>query len=181
MGPRALRVLLWLVASSSLASPLRRIGGSSSDPAQFDFTLYPGAPGRLSSDLARHPPPSSAAAWITVVTPTRDPEPRFLRATTSALLGQTFQRFAWIIVDDHSTDERSLAALSSLRRNGTDSRVTVLRCEPAPGLAACHPSRARNAGLRLVRTPFVFFLDDDDLLEPTCLEKLARRLTNRRT
>lgn len=38
-------------------------------------------------------------------------------------------------------------------------------------------SHARNTGLKHVRTPFVFFLDGDDILAPDALERLHARIT----
>jgi glycosyltransferase involved in cell wall biosynthesis len=61
-----------------------------------------------------------------------------------------------IVVDDDSTDDtRRVAA-------GCGVRVVSVSCH--------HPSGARNAGLQLVGTPYVTFLDDDDAWLPGNLE-----------
>lgn len=61
-----------------------------------------------------------------------------------------------VVVDDGTTDRGSLDALSALRREGFAVHV-----QPNGGV-----SRARNTGLGLLRTPYAFVLDSDDLIEP---------------
>ena len=61
-----------------------------------------------------------------------------------------------VVVDDGSTERRSLAALDDLRRQG----FTVHR-QANSGVSA-----ARNRGLAALTTPYAFALDSDDLIEP---------------
>jgi glycosyltransferase involved in cell wall biosynthesis len=68
-----------------------------------------------------------------------------------------------VVVDDGSTDERTLAVLDRLRGEG----VTVLRQENAG------PGAARSAGARATTAPYVFPLDADDLLVEGALGRLA--------
>ena len=62
-----------------------------------------------------------------------------------------------VIVDDGSTERRSLAALDELREEG----FTVHR-QANSGVGT-----ARNRGLAALATPYAFALDSDDLIEPT--------------
>ncbi len=95
----------------------------------------------------------------------RDPHTRFAS-------GQSLQNFEWIIVNDASTDEASLRILADYRILSTiDSRIRIVDHRHNHGLPA-----ARNTGFRAARAPYIFFLDSDDLIEPTTLEKSALHL-----
>ncbi|HEU5103215.1 MAG TPA: glycosyltransferase [Roseiflexaceae bacterium] len=86
--------------------------------------------------------------------------------TVASLLRQTLQQWEWAIVNDGSTDPAALALLQPLRERG-DPRIRVID-QPNRGLPA-----ARNAGAAATTAPLLFFLDSDDLIAPTALEKLA--------
>jgi hypothetical protein len=85
--------------------------------------------------------------------------------TAAAVRGQTLQQWEWLIVNDGSTDPAALEVLEPLR--GADPRIRVID-QPNRGLPA-----ARNAGVAASAAPLLFFLDSDDLIAPTALEKLA--------
>lgn len=74
-----------------------------------------------------------------------------------------------IVVDDGSEDA---AGLDRLRRRFDDDRLAGIRLAEAVGTAA-----ARNAGLGRARSPWVAFLDDDDLWAS---QKLAGQLRTAR-
>ncbi len=86
--------------------------------------------------------------------------------------GQSLQNFEWIIVNDGSTDPAALRVLEAYRALAKrDARVSVIDHAKNHGLPA-----TRNTGWRAARGPLVFFLDSDDLIEPTTLEKSAMHL-----
>ncbi len=85
--------------------------------------------------------------------------------TVAAVRRQTLQHWEWVIVNDGSTDSAALRVLDPLR--GGDARIHVID-QPNRGLPA-----ARNAGVAATSAPLLFFLDSDDLIAPTALEKLA--------
>ncbi|MEJ2745713.1 MAG: glycosyltransferase family A protein, partial [bacterium] len=91
---------------------------------------------------------------------------RYLDDAVDSVLGQTFQDFEIIVVDDGSTDENTKKLLSSYHK----PRTTVMTIENKG------PAGARNAGIAQARAPFVLCLDADDVLEPTCLEKCCKVL-----
>jgi glycosyltransferase involved in cell wall biosynthesis len=102
------------------------------------------------------------SARVSVVIPTRDRRALLERALGTALAQRDVAVEA-IVVDDGSDDGTAsyLAALD-------DERVVVLRHDEPQGVA-----RARNAGVAAARSPWIAFLDDDDLWAPT---KLAAQL-----
>lgn len=89
----------------------------------------------------------------------------FLAESTQSALAQKGGAPHVIVVDDGSTDEPTLAELERL-----PPRVELVRQANA-GL-----SQARNAGLRLARTPYALVLDADDRLTPDALVRLREPL-----
>jgi hypothetical protein len=102
---------------------------------------------------------------ITIITPYYNTG-RIFMETVQSVLTQSLQQWEWLIVNDGSTDQAALRALEPFR-DCRDSRIRVLD-QPNRGL----PS-ARNAGVAASGAPLLFFLDSDDLIERTALEKMA--------
>ncbi|CAI9386712.1 glycosyltransferase family 2 protein [Microbacterium sp. T2.11-28] len=105
---------------------------------------------------------------VTVIVPGRDVAAYAAQALDS-LRAQTFPDWRAILVDDGSTDATTTIFEAAA---AGDSRFTVIRHEAPRGLGA-----ARNAALDLVDTPFVGFLDADDELTPSALERLVGTLS----
>ncbi|MBW9110791.1 glycosyltransferase family 2 protein [Microbacterium ureisolvens] len=101
---------------------------------------------------------------VTVIVPGYDVA-LYAAEALDSLRAQTRGDWVAILVDDASTDETGAlfdAAASA------DERFQVVHHREQSGLGA-----ARNTALELVRTPFVGFLDADDRLTPTALERLV--------
>ena len=107
----------------------------------------------------------SAAPDVTIVIPTRN-RLALLKETLASVDAQTFNGIDTIVVDDASDDDTP-AWLST----STSGRRMVVRND-----TRSERSAARNRGLAEVRTRFVMFLDDDDLLVPMAIERLVRGL-----
>jgi len=103
-------------------------------------------------------------AKVTVVIAAYNAE-AFVRQTIESVLTQSLQDIELIVVDDGSTD-RTPAVLASI----ADARLSVIR-QQNRGVSA-----ARNTGLAAARTPYIFFLDADDLLQPNALSKMVAAL-----
>jgi glycosyltransferase involved in cell wall biosynthesis len=86
----------------------------------------------------------------------------FLLEAVASLRGQAGGAPRIVVVDDGSTEVRSLAALDTLQAEG----VEVLR-QPNRGVCA-----ARNAGLARVQTPYWLVLDADDRLVADALARM---------
>jgi len=85
---------------------------------------------------------------------------RFVHGAIDSVLGQTFQNFEIIVVDDGSKDGTREAVEPYL----SDPRVHYLYQENRG------PSRAKNSGAKLSHGEYLTFLDADDLLAPNALE-----------
>jgi hypothetical protein len=106
---------------------------------------------------------------IAIITATNNPRKELLETATT-VFGQSLQNFVWIIVDDHTSEPKSLDLLASV---GKDPRVHIVKNTGNQGLPA-----GRNVGIDYalghysVNPPKYFVsLDDDDLFEFTALEK----------
>lgn len=103
----------------------------------------------------------TAKPVVSIVTPFYNTGSIF-EETAHVVFAQSFQQWEWIIVDDGSTDQRSIDLLEKIKK---DPRVKVIRRKNR-GLSA-----ARNVGFHSATTNFIFQLDSDDLIEPTAVEK----------
>jgi glycosyltransferase involved in cell wall biosynthesis len=82
-----------------------------------------------------------------------------LQRTLGTVLAQRDVELAVIVIDEGSSD-----GTAQLLAAPPDPRVTSIRHDEPRGVA-----RARNAGLAAATTPWVAFVDDDDLWGPTKL------------
>lgn len=100
---------------------------------------------------------------VSIVTPCYNAEP-FLRQTIASVLEQTVQPLELIVVDDGSTDTSAAIAESY------GGLVRVLR------QANQGESVARNVGLAAARGDLIVFLDADDVLERSQIERQLRAI-----
>ena len=141
------------------------IGGSGRNDEfrwSFDFSSPPGSVNRVSPRKMHY---QSEDPVVTIITAANNPV--YINETARCLFDQSLQLFEWIIVNDHSDTETVLGEY----RNHNDSRVKVVDCDSHTS-TPCGLPRARNIGLGYAKTEFIVFLDDDDLLDSTYLEKL---------
>jgi glycosyltransferase involved in cell wall biosynthesis len=118
----------------------------------------------MASPLAiEHPRPE-----VSVIIPTYDRWPMLGEAVAS-VLAQREVHLELIVVDDGSRDESSahLARMADESRARSAHPIHVLRTENLG------PAAARNAGSAIACSPFIAFLDSDDLWAPN---KLKRQL-----
>jgi glycosyltransferase involved in cell wall biosynthesis len=101
----------------------------------------------------------------------------FILEALNSVRGQTLRALDLLIVDDRSTDGSCEVAKRWLARHGRRfRRYELSRAVSWSGLA-----RVRNAGFSRARTPFVFVLDADNVLFPSCLERLAAAMRRGRS
>ncbi len=105
----------------------------------------------------------TSTAKVSVVIPIKG-RPQLFALTAQSLAEQTYPHWEAVVVDDGSSaDEfRRIAEIA-----GCDQRMRLMK-NPGPrrGAPAC-----RNAGLAASRGEYVVFLDGDDALAPTCLQR----------
>lgn len=93
----------------------------------------------------------------------------YLEKCVSSILGQTFEDFELLLIDDGSTDESGRLAE---KLAASDARITVYH-KSNGGL-----SDARNYGVKRAKGSFVTFIDSDDWIEKNYLEFLYRALVD---
>jgi glycosyltransferase involved in cell wall biosynthesis len=103
-----------------------------------------------------------AAPAVTVVLPTRDRR-RLVARSLATVLAQVDVELEVVVVDDGSRDDTA-----EWVRSLADERVRLVVNPESRGVAS-----ARNRGIEEARSPWLAFLDDDDLWAP---DKLAAQI-----
>lgn len=98
---------------------------------------------------------------VSVVMASRKPNPAMLKEAMVSILGQTYEDFELIIVDDGSDSPIE----PIVERLSKDTRIRIYRIEPS-GLGA-----ALNYGISKAEGDYIARLDDDDMMLPSRLEK----------
>ncbi len=124
---------------------------------EFDFTKEPGR------TLQKIEFDNKEKTLVSIVMPFYN-DKNYIRQSVNSVLNQTFPCFELIIVDDGSKDEESLKVLDEVSK--LDERIKVFHKENEGASAA----RDYGASKSSEESKYLFFLDDDDLIEPTYLE-----------
>ncbi|HXG62889.1 MAG TPA: glycosyltransferase family 2 protein [Planctomycetota bacterium] len=98
---------------------------------------------------------------MSICLPVRNGE-RYVRESVSSVLAQTLREWE-LILSDNASEDGTLAAVRSFR----DARLRILEQRSDVGLAA-----NLRACLAEARGDWVLFLSHDDVLYPSCLERL---------
>ena len=93
---------------------------------------------------------------------------QYLSHGLQSVCAQTLQPFEILVIDDGSTDPRTVKLLQELDLPA----VRVIHQENRGLAAAC------NTGIRNARGKYVYFLDADDVIGPACLATLTQLLEN---
>ncbi|MBO4332314.1 MAG: glycosyltransferase family 2 protein [Paludibacteraceae bacterium] len=94
---------------------------------------------------------------------------RFISETLQSVMNQTMQAFDILIIDDCSTDN-SVRLVNKFFDNNP-RQYKLVRLEENRGI--CH---ARHYAERNAQTPFMMFLDADDILLPKAIEKMYKKI-----
>src|ERR1700686_241166 len=108
--------------------------------------------------------PSTYIPKVSIIIPNYN-HARYLRKRMDSVLGQTFQNFELILLDDCSTDE----SRSILLEYATDPRVRIDFNEKNSGSTF----RQWNKGVRLAHGEYVWIAESDDYADPHLLERLV--------
>jgi glycosyltransferase involved in cell wall biosynthesis len=113
----------------------------------------------LCDPLHEEPGPklSDESFLVTVLTPTFNTAPRYIRELYQTLVNQSYSNWEWVVVDDGSSRTDSIAILRDLARR--DPRVRFFANPVNLGI-----SGASNIGLAAARGAHVALVDHDDLL-----------------
>jgi O-antigen biosynthesis protein len=106
---------------------------------------------------------------VSVITPVFNTPVQWLEEAVQSVLGQAYESWELILVDDNSSDEALREYLPILASR--DSRIKIFKLEGNRGI-----SEALNRGIEHARGEWVGLLDHDDLLEPDALFQTAKLL-----
>lgn len=101
---------------------------------------------------------------ITIVIPVFN-RAALIEETLNAVIAQTSTDWNCIVVDDGSTDD-TVSVVNAFAK--ADSRITSLQRTKEHLKGGCG---ARNYGALQAQTPYIMFLDSDDLITKTCVEE----------
>jgi GT2 family glycosyltransferase len=104
---------------------------------------------------------------ISVVMPTYETEPRYLREAIASVRAQQYENWELCVVDDGSTRPETRRTIK--RAVSRDSRIRAKLLDENGGI-----SRASNQGLSLCRGELVAFLDHDDTITADALSRVAQ-------
>lgn len=119
---------------------------------------YPAGAPQIKKPLIR----SYALPGVSVIIPVGPGHEQFLPAALDSLLGQTYRNWEAIVIDDSNGEWGNILRPYPFVKIHKTAR-------PGQGAGA-----ARNIGLREASAPFVLFLDADDYLDPSALEKMLK-------
>lgn len=103
---------------------------------------------------------------ISIIVPVHNVE-NFLVRCIESILNQTYKELEIILVDDGSTDS---CPNICKKYEEMDNRVVVITQENGG------PSIARNNGIKCSKGEYIVFIDSDDFVTPTYIEKLFKTI-----
>ncbi len=106
---------------------------------------------------------------LSIITPTKDPDPVHFAKTASAVLGAMQSDWEWLIIV-HNSAPGTVERIRSL----TGERPEVQLLEKRDSVHS--PASPRNVGLRQAKGRYVYLLDDDDLPNPEFLNIALGRM-----
>lgn len=99
---------------------------------------------------------------VSIIIPAYNAEP-YIERCVESVIDQSYKNLEVIVINDGSTDS-TLSLLMKFKEK--DPGIKVISWQNQ-GLSA-----ARNLGIEVANGDFLFFLDADDWLNPTCIERL---------
>jgi O-antigen biosynthesis protein len=109
---------------------------------------------------------------ISILTPTFNPDEKFLTAAVESVVAQAYENWELILIDDGSRDPQARTFLEKLRQY--DGRIHT-GFQDHGGISA-----GLNAALTRARGDWIALLDHDDFLEPDALFRAVELLQNDR-
>lgn len=107
---------------------------------------------------------------VSVIVPVYNTPEEYLEECIKSILTQTYEDLEILIIDDGS-DEKTASACK--RISEYDNRIKLIR-QKNSGVSA-----ARNKGIDYSRSPYITFVDSDDVISNKYVEILMRTLTSR--
>lgn len=107
-----------------------------------------------------------SAPWVTISIPVYNCESHIENCLKSVIV-QTYPHLEILLVDDLGTDN-SMKRVEEFIQDHPDFNFQVIRNPANSGLSV-----VRNAGIAHAKGKYIFFLDSDDEITPTCIEYMV--------
>jgi glycosyltransferase involved in cell wall biosynthesis len=121
----------------------------------FDYDNQPGL------NLINNRPQVIKKPLVSIITPYYNAKEYFTQ-TFNSVSNQTLPWWEWIIVNDGSTEDKTISFITNLIKN--DNRIKLINVDNGG------PAKARMIGAKASTTDYLFFLDADDLIDETMIE-----------
>lgn len=108
---------------------------------------------------------------ISVVVPTYNTNPRFLRECIDSVIGQVYENWELILIDDCSPNQEVRDIIDQYAID--EDRIVYKFLKKNQGIAG-----ATNEAVKLAKGEFIGIFDHDDLLWPNALIEIVRALNN---
>ena len=103
---------------------------------------------------------------VSIIIPVYNVAP-YIKRCLHSVVNQTYTDLECILVDDCGSDNSINLAQDFINEYKGNTSFTILHHERNKGQAA-----ARNTGLKFAKGEYVYFLDSDDAITPSCIEEL---------
>lgn len=115
---------------------------------------------------------SNVHPLVSIVTPAKNANANLLVELAECILRQTLPAWEWLIIDDFSSDASSLDGMDSVAK--LDERIRLIRArDHVKGKGhQSNVGRARNLGIKLAVAQYLLYVDSDDQVDPTIIEKM---------
>ena len=94
---------------------------------------------------------------------------KYIKQTLDSVVNQTFKDIEIIVVDNKSTD-KTLEIVNEYAKK--DERFVIYK-----NTENLKQGIARNFGVQMARGEYIFFIDGDDYMDLTCIEKMYNKIT----
>ena len=105
--------------------------------------------------------------YIDIISPNFNSS-KFLKQTLKSILAQTYKNWRLIIIDDCS----DYKTIDILKKYIKDQRIKIFWLKKNKGAGFC-----RNYAIKKTKSPYIAFIDSDDIWEKTKLEKQINFMT----
>jgi len=113
-------------------------------------------------------------AKVTVITPSYN-KPKYVLDSIKSVINQTFKDWDYIIFEN-STDGITRDVIKNYLKEAKDDRIIYIESNFGQSTRdKCYiPSIICNAGYLIGSGNYIFYISDDDIIDPACLESMVR-------
>lgn len=108
---------------------------------------------------------------VSVICPIYNTSPIFLCECIESVLGQSYDNFEFIMVDDCSSDESTIDIINAYESDVNREKIRIIHNVKNKGQASC-----RNIGIDSAQGEYISFIDSDDIYEHDFLDVMVSEI-----